>query len=251
MIQQVLKGRKILVCRPEPSATELCTVLNSVGASSIALPCIQILPIEPSQTSKQYIFNLDQYGKVIVVSQFAAHRVLSLVDELWPQMPAEQTWYGIGRKTTSVLAESEAQLYDAQQDLNSEGLLDIPDLQNVKGERILVVKGKDGRSKLEQGLRARGAQIDHLDLYERLKPEYSDEQLQNALNDFVPDSIITLSLETLDNLHAYSQQTNYSAYNAKLVVPSQRVASHAQRLGFKEIAVSEQLKPINLIQALK
>lgn len=250
MIKPLLEGRRVLVCRPEPSATELATVLESVGAKVKRLPCIEIQRSEVSGEQKQHIYDLDQYEKVVVVSQFSAQAIAEEVDALWPQHPTNQTWFGIGRKTSQCLEEAGFKTYNPNADLSSEALLSEPKLKQVKGEKILLVKGHGGRSKLEQGLRDRGAKVHTIELYKRVKPSYSEAILNDAINDFQADSIITLSAETLDNFHGFAKSVSTTPKHAVLVVPSSRVAKHATSLGYLNVRVAEQLKPINLIKCL-
>lgn len=250
MIKPLLEGRRILICRPEPSAAELASVLESVGASVKRLPCIEIQRSEINREQKQHIFDLDQYKKIVVVSQFAAQAIAEEVDALWPQPPTNQTWFGIGRKTSQCLEAARLNTHKPQGDLSSEALLLEPDLKQVKGEKILIAKGHGGRSKLEQGLRDRGAKIHTIELYERIKPSYSESTLNNAIIDFQADSIIALSAETLDNFHSFAQSVSATPKQAILIVPSARVAHHAKSLGYLNVRVAEQLKPIDLIKCL-
>lgn len=250
MIKPILEGQKVLVCRPEPSATELCKVLGSVGAQTCSLPCIEVQAIENKQTVKNTILELDQYEKVVVVSQHAATQLIALVDEYWPQPPAMQHWFGIGRKTTQLLVEAGLDVAKPDRDYSSEGLLEISQLTEVKGQKILIAKGKEGRSKLEQGLRDRGAKVQTIELYQRVAPVYTEQELQHSLIDFAPNSIVTLSAETLDNLHLFATSVGAEQKNTRLIVPSERVAKHARSLGYKKVQISEQLRPIDIIKAL-
>ena len=250
MIKAILEGHKVLVCRPEPSASELCTVLESVGAETCSLPCIEVQMLALDPQTKTIIYELDQYEKVVVVSQHAAAQLIGHIDELWPQAPAKQKWFGIGRKTTQLLAEADLDASEPDKDFSSEGLLENSDLKDVKGQKILIAKGKEGRSKLEQGLRDRGAKVTTIELYQRVAPEYSKKVLQESIVNFGASSIITLSAETLDNFHHFAKSLNAVPNETRLIVPSERVAKHAQSLGYKTAQVSEQLRPIDIIKAL-
>lgn len=250
MIKAVLEDQRVLVCRPEPSASELCKVLDSVGAQTRSLPCIEVQTIAIDPQSKRIIYDLDQYEKVVVVSQHAAKQLIALVDELWPQAPAKQKWFGIGRKTTQLLAEAGLDVSKPDQDFSSEGLLETPELLKVKSQKILIAKGKEGRSKLEQGLRNRGAKVTTIELYQRVAPKYSEAELQASIVDFGATSIVALSVETLDNFHRFATSLNAMPNQTRLIVPSERVAKHAETLGYQKVQVSEQLRPIDLIKAL-
>ena len=61
MISAVLQGARILVCRPEPAASELVQVFESVGAVTYTFPTIAIEPIALRTEDQQKIYDLDQY----------------------------------------------------------------------------------------------------------------------------------------------------------------------------------------------
>jgi uroporphyrinogen-III synthase len=249
-IKPILSGIKVLVCRPEPSASELCRVLESVGAEALSFPCLSIQKKELSGESKALIYELDQFEKVIVVSQHAAERIAQEVDALWPQKPEAQIWYAIGRKTADVLHQNDFNTHEPERDLNSEALLASPDLTNVKSQKILIAKGCGGRSKLEQGLRDRGARVSTLDLYERIETPYDAHEVKAALSDFAPHICIALSSETIDAVNRLAQSQSITTSELRLVVPSKRVARHAKALGFEHCLVSEDLRPIDLIKTI-
>lgn len=249
-IKPILGGYNILVCRPEPSASDLCKVLESVGAKVLPFPCLKIEPLELAADSKTLIYDLDQFEKVIVVSQHAAERIAQEVDALWPQKPHAQLWFAIGRKTAQVLSQNGFNTYQPDSDLNSEALLACPDLADVKGQKILIAKGLGGRSKLEQGLRDRGARVSTLDLYRRIEISYEGQDIRAALSDFTPHVCIALSAETVDALYTLAQQENLDISGLALVVPSTRVAKHAKMKSFKQCIVSKDLRPIDLIKTI-
>lgn len=251
MIKPLLEGIRVLVCRAKPQADELCKVMSSVGANTRAMPCIDIVPREINGATRSLILDLDQFSKIIVVSQHAAKLMLTQLDEYWPQPPAHQSWFAIGRASSQILHDYGLALHAPQKDLTSEALLDSPELQNVKGEKLLIAKGHGGRSKLEQGLRDRGAKVSTIELYERIKPQYEEEFLRASLNDFAPDYVVALSSETADNLKQFANQVQFDMHGTCVIVPSKRVAGHAVSIGLPNTLICEQLKPIDLIKAIR
>ena len=250
MIQQLLPDTKVLICRPEPSASELAVVLESVGAQCESLPTLIIKPIELSAEARQRIMDIDQYDHIIVVSQHAAALGLEIIDEYWPQFPIEQTWFAIGRKTAKVLKQAELNLIEPNQDLNSEALLSLPQLKTVADSKILLLKGKEGRNTLELELSRRGAKVDTLELYERTCPVYSSEILQTKLKAFDPGYIIALSAETLMNLIKLSENEQIELCNKAFILSSERVANIAREHGLKLSYVASNLMPMDIIRCI-
>lgn len=250
MIEPILADTRILICRPEPSASELARVLRSVGADCEVLPSIAIEAIELSPEARQIVMNLDLYHQVIVTSQHAAESGMALIDTFWPQFPSGQNWYAIGRKTAEKLKIVDDRLVAPDKDMDSEDLLALPELQDVRGQKILLLKGEGGRGVIQRSLQKRGAKVDAITLYRRIRPEYGNELLQNKLHQFDPHYVIALSGETLDNLRDLANQVNIDITQRTFILPSKRVANIALEYGFKLICVPDNLMPIDIIRCI-
>lgn len=250
MIQQLLPNTRVLICRPEPSASELSRVLESVGAACEVLPTLQIHALDLSAEARQKIMDLDQYAHVIVVSQHAASLGLSIIDEYWPQFPTAQNWFAIGRKTAMSLKPAGLNLIEPNEDLNSEALLNTKLLAKVKGKKILILKGKEGRNTIESELNKRGAVVDTISLYERVCPEYSASELEASLLEFSPSYIVALSGETLSNLIQMSKRVKVDLQHKAFILSSERVANIARDQGFKLTYIANNLMPMDIIRCI-
>lgn len=250
MIQTLLNKERILVCRPEPAASELVQVLNSVGADAAALPCIQIKKLPLDEVSKSRIMELDRYSHVVVVSQHAATIGLDWIADYWPQFPSGQQWHAIGRQTAKQLPTQELAISLPNADLTSEKLLQQEAFRNLKNQRLLILKGKNGRTMLEEQFKRRGALVDTIELYERIHPAYDDDTLRSKLVEFDPEFFIALSAETLHNLISCFDQIHYDAKAKSFILSSQRVANIAMEQGFHLTYVPENLMPIDIIRCL-
>jgi uroporphyrinogen-III synthase len=250
MIQQLLPDTRVLICRPEPSASELSKVLGSVGASCDVLPMLIIKPLDITAEERQKIMNMDQYDHVIVVSQHAAKLGLSIIDEYWPQFPIKQNWFAIGRKTANTLKPADLNLIEPAGDLNSEALLNMKLLAKVSGAKVLILKGKEGRSTIEHELGKRGASVDMISLYERICPEYTAAELEDSLIKFNPSYIVALSGETLSNLIAISKSIKVDLKNKAFILSSERVANIARDQGYKLTYIAKNLMPMDIIRCI-
>ena len=249
-VTAILGGIHVLICRPEESAQELSRALSALGASCYTFPTLDIVKLAISDIEKQQILSLDQYDNIIVTSQHAAKIGLDLIDSYWPQLPIQQTWFAIGQKTANVLATENLKLISPQKDLSSEELLKLPALQKVKDQKTLILKGKGGRGTISQVLTKRGAQVDEADVYQRICPHYSNEQIHAALIDFHSDYIAALSGETLLNLISLCAERHIDLSSKTFIVPSHRVANIAYEHNFKSVLIPANLKPIDLIKCI-
>ncbi|MFT6028670.1 MAG: uroporphyrinogen-III synthase [Oleiphilaceae bacterium] len=249
-VRSLLGGDNVLICRPEESAQHLATALSALGAKCHTFPTLKLLELPISDLEKQYILSLDQYQYVIVTSQHAAKIGLELIDSYWPQFPIEQTWLAIGLKTSSLLCTENIKLILPEKDLTSEALLKLPQLHKVKGQKILILKGKEGRQTLTQVLSKRGARLDSIELYERVRPSYTKKEISAALIKFKANYIVALSGETLLNLISLCEENNIDLSSKTFIVPSHRVANIAYEHSFKSVIIPANLKPIDLIKSI-
>lgn len=250
-VTAILGGVHVLICRPEEPAQALAKALSAMGASCYTFPTLEIEELAISDLERQYILSLDQYDYVIVTSQHAAKAGLELIDNYWPQLPIKQTWLAIGQKTASLLAAENIKLISPKNDLTSEDLLKLAPLQKIKHQKTLLLKGQGGREIISEVLRKRGAAVDEVNVYQRIRPNYSENKIQAALVDFPSNYIAALSGETLLNLISLCEAHHINLSSKTLIVPSHRVANIAYEHGFKSVLIPANLKPIDLIKCIR
>jgi len=152
--------------------------------------------------------------------------------------------YAIGEQTAQLLKNEiaalslKSQVHSPKQ-MNSEGLLAMPELANLSNTTWLIIKGIGGRKKLKQGLIDTGAKVLELDVYQRKLPDLiAQKQIASYTNPKHksprPIWLIT-SLEALTNLWRINQNR---ALNCQLIVSSNRLATEAARMKFKVVAQS-------------
>ena len=64
---------------------------------------------------------------------------------------------------------------------DSEGLLEMPELQSVRDKSIVVFRGEGGREKLKEALEERGARVTYAECYRRVRPQADAQPLAAAL----------------------------------------------------------------------
>ena len=83
--------------------------------------------------------------------------------------------------------------------LDSAGLLALPELAQLRGKRVVIFRGDTGREELAAALSARGAAVDQVPCYSRLKPS-GTRGLDDAFAEGRIDAVTLTSSEGLDNL---------------------------------------------------
>lgn len=215
---------RVLVTRPQPDNARLCDALLAAGYEPVALPLAVIESLPPDAAARRAIEDLDQFDVAICTSTHAARYGYAAVDRIWPQLPLAPIWLAVGAHTRATL-DAHGIAAISPQPATSEGLLDLPVLADVADKRCLIMKGQGGRDLLARVLRERGARVEHLELYRR----------QPLALDPLPASMeagfaVVTSAELLAAFEPVAPPLRQP--RLRLIVPSERVARLARRMGY-------------------
>ena len=259
-----LVGQRVLVTRPAHQAEPLCQRLSDLGAEPVRFPTLNITPIAECdngyQDLKQRILNLDLYCAVIFVSANAVRLAHEWVDQYWPQLPVNIEWLAVGSATARTLqhcglpvSTSAASNDPVNGAMDSEALLQLPQLQRLSGQKILICRGQGGRELLGDTLEQRGAQVDYAELYRRDIPVYSQAEIESIIYKSAASAMLVSSGNALTNLVTLTrvESTGVSALTGRtLIVPSQRVARLAAQYQFQQIQVAANATDDAMLAAL-
>lgn len=245
-----LVGRRVLICRPRPEAERLAQAFKSAGAEVRVLPMLERQAITDDPSIRTRILDIDQFRHVIAVSPYAAGLLIDWLDTWWPQTPSGLLWYGVGAGTAAVLSRYGLDTRQPETGHTSEALLDLPELAQFQHEKVLIVRGEQGRDLLPETLRARGAEVSLLALYRRFAPDHDDAVVKHSLGVFDPEVVITLSGETLNNLISLSNNSGHNLQQCLLVVPVERIADQARAAGLPRTCVPKSLADHAIVAAV-
>ena len=139
--------------------------------------------------------------------------------------------------------------------MDSEGLLALPALQQVRGLRVGLVTGVGGRDRLAPALQARGARMLRADVYARL-----DRRIPGARWDALVASLAAgqrywLALSSGDALRAWLAQCPPDARERLLALPvvaaSARLVATAREAGFARVHAATSARPAALVDAAR
>jgi uroporphyrinogen-III synthase len=187
----------VIVTRPQRLAASFAQKLAALGGRPLIWPAIVILPPADTALLAHVHATLASYDIAIFVSanavEFGARPALD-----WP---AHVAVYGPGPGTAEALAAAgipNARIPTTSWD--SEGLLELAELADVSGKRIVIFRGEGGREFLGNSLRTRGGVVDHVPCYRRVAPESGADGLIEAMRARRADALTLTSGEGLDNL---------------------------------------------------
>ncbi len=233
-----LDGLKVLVTRPQHQAQSLCEMITNAGGEVIAFPTLDIVPIDAGEMT-----DLDQHEMVIFVSQNA---VMYFDSKYKRQLADDVINIAVGASTAKCMQEHGFEhVLQAPAPAGTESLLTLPELTDVCGKQILIVRGQDGRELLADTLMERGAQIRYLEVYQRALPEPTQKSIAQAMS---AECIIISSVNSLDNLCQLVGKKNIK--NTHLIVVSKRIKQYAIEQGFKYIDVAENASDRALMQRI-
>jgi uroporphyrinogen-III synthase len=188
------KLSEVIITRPEKQALVWAKKLSLFDVGSKIIPLLEIKKFQDSvemesvvRPIKNCILNLDLYQKIIFVSQNAVEYGMEWIEAYWPQIPIGVDFFAVGETTANLLREYGVSVQDlaetTQGNMTSESLLSAPGLQEVDGDKILIVRGVGGRGHLTEELRKRGASVEYCEVYKREIPSQAKTQLLEWLQE--------------------------------------------------------------------
>jgi uroporphyrinogen-III synthase len=235
-VSGALNGAGVVITRPARQAAGLAHEIAALGGRPLVFPAIVILPPADEAALREVQWNLARYDIAIFVSANAVEYGVGN-PATWP---AHVLALAPGPGTAAALAA--VGIADARMPattMDSEGLLALPELDNVAGKRIVIFRGDGGRELLRTALEARGARVVQIECYRRGRPEGGATGLIEAWRDKRIDAVTLTSSEGLNNLWAIFDDEG-RAYLAATpaFVPHPAIAEHARNLGLHSVIVT-------------
>ena len=244
-----LAGITLVVTRPAAQAGHFIELARAAGATCVAFPTLEIEQVAIDAATQARL----QAG----TWDWGIFTSTNAVEYGWPALAATSVTRlaAIGRATARAL-EARGHPVDARPDsANSEGLLALPGFATMTGRRVLIVKGSGGRDLMRRELAARGADVLELVVYRRrlAAPQAAASQaLQRAVG--APGTWVAVtSAEVLEALLQLAlPEAQVALVESALLVPGDRVAATARRLGWRgPIVTSPTAEDASMLEALR
>jgi len=165
-----LAGRVVVVTRPQAQAAALADPLAELGAEVLLAPTIRIAPTGLNDEIRTAVRDVGQYDLVVFTSANAVREFVSCLHECGgtARSLGGVTVVVVGPATAAAAREAGMEPALMAEEFVAEGLLAAFDERDVAlaGARVLLPRAAQARDVLPETLRARGARVDVLPVYE-------------------------------------------------------------------------------------
>ena len=230
-----LSGLTVVITRPRLQAQVLEDLITANGGTAVLFPVIEIVaPTDPGPLMAR-LNRLDEFDIAIFISANAVTDGMKFIQTAGG-LPATLQLAVVGDATARALAKSghPADIHPKNK-FNSEALLAVEEMNNVAGKNIIIFRGDGGRELLADTLRARGANVEYAECYQRVKPDIDVSNLMNHWQNNDIDAIVVMSNQGLRNLQEMVGKAGQPyLQDSQLVVISERTVKLAQQSGFSK-----------------
>lgn len=197
-----LFGKRVLVTRAAHQASEVVSLVRSRGARPVVVPALRIAPPPDPTAVTRAVAELASYDAVVFTSENAVDRFFEAIRDAGRDARAfgGALVASIGTSTRDALRARgiEADVVPASAVGESLASALVASLEgrrgDVRGARVLLPRARVARDVVPDALRARGATVDVVAVYETLPPDEGDRaSLIEALRSGAIDVVLLMS----------------------------------------------------------
>lgn len=241
-----LHGLRILNTRPLEQAKILSQTIIEAGGVSVECPVLEI-----KASRKPWINllpDLNQVHLAVFISVNAVHYCYSELQNEGIHWPSTPQIIAIGQGTAQALKRLNIRVDAIPERPDSEHVLKLKSFQQLKNQTVLLFKGEEGRTLIEDFALRQGAHLIKLPVYQRVIPHYDSERMRFLWQNDSIDLILITSEQSLINLFAMFGEEGQEWLRSKTyLIISDRLAKAAFLRGIKKIIISH---PHRMIDAL-
>lgn len=243
----------VLVTRPGERGKELADMLNerqifAVHQSLFTIKTGEELPQLPSVISR-----LKSGDYVFIVSSNAVDYAVETLINTGFHFRSDLKYFAVGQRTAKYFTEKAEQpvVYPIESE-NSEGVLELPEMQDLSDKTVLILRANSGRELLAEQAVLRGATVQYLECYRREPVEEDISEKINLYKRLGVDTIVVTSSETLKSLYEQASEDCEWLFGCNLVVVGKRIAEISGQMGWQsdKIVISDKADNLSLMNTL-
>ncbi|MCQ9123928.1 uroporphyrinogen-III synthase [Rodentibacter caecimuris] len=242
----------ILVTRPDERGKQLADLLNQAGWVALYLPLFTFASGKELESLPGKLDRLKSGDYVFLVSKSAVDFSAKTLKEVGFHWREDLQYFTVGQRTAQHFACQSEQFirYPIEQE-NSEGLLALPQMQQLNGKQILILRGNGGREYFTEQAKKRGAMVETVECYRREPIIYNNDEQSSIYKRSGVDTLVVTSLEILHALIKFVPETEQSwLKSCKLVTVSARIADVAKSQGWQTVILSPKADNQSLLKTL-
>lgn len=229
----------ILVTRPDERGQALVEALNAQGIFALHQPLFSLEKGRELPILSTILSQLNAGDAVFAVSKTAVDFAAETLAQTGFHFRGDLQYFAVGQSTAAhFAAKAEQAVKYPLQSENSEGLLALPELQQVEGKNFIILRAESGRELVPQTMVERGALVQNVECYRR-EPlvENVAEKISLAKRVGV-DTILATSGEILSLLCEQTANADQEwLKQCHLIVVGKRIAHLAEELGWAKNAI--------------
>jgi uroporphyrinogen-III synthase len=231
------------VTRPLEQAGAFAAALQEAGASVVLCPLVAIEALPPPDDLAARLTGLDW---IVFTSANGVDRFLEVL--AGAPLPAGVKVAAIGPETAARLLALGARADLVPEKFKAEDLVDALAEVAVEGSRILVARASGSRDTLPEGLRARGARVEVVELYRAVAPPNTTARLHRLLDSGVDVVTLTSSSTARHLVDALAGRALPAGVRVACIGPI--TAASARELGLPVDIIAEEYTARGLRDAL-
>ncbi len=239
---QPLVGRRIVVTRPRDQIGPLAEALERLGATVLAIPLVEIAPIEDARPLDAALARLESYRWVVFTS---VNGVAGVRERLGGKsLPATSRVAAVGPATAEAIRTLGVEAAFVPDRFAAEEI--AAGLGPLQGARILVPQADIASPSLAVELRSRGALVDAVPAYRTVAIEPSPDELSELGRSV--DAIVVASGSAARSLAALPAGALFQGVVIVCIGP--KTAQAAREVGLPVGPVAEEATSEGIIDAL-
>lgn len=242
-----LRGRTIVVTRPEEQAPDLAGPLEERGARVLIHPTIEIVPPDDPEPLRRAAREAASYDWIVFtsVNGVKAFAEALAVQHLPP--PRSPGYCAIGPATGAALEDMGASPDVVPDEFVAEAVVEALDHEtDLTAKRVLLPRAAVAREALPEGLRARGAEVDVVEAYRTVPAEAGSGDLRRRLDAGEVDLVTFTASSTVRSFH---RSVGSDLGDARVAAIGPITAGTARELGYDVAVVAEEYTIPGLVEA--
>jgi uroporphyrinogen III methyltransferase/synthase len=182
-VSKPLKGRTVLITRPQAVSGPVAAALRRRGATVIVSPLIRISKPSSHSAVDRSLKSFSRYQAVVFTSANAVESFFARARKVLGGIPKTSAMiYAVGKSTAgsvAVLSKGRWRCSRFAEDAHSAALAKI--LRVPRGSHVLIPRAERGLNLLPQALRKRGAKVDVVAVYKTVPDADGRRKFRSAL----------------------------------------------------------------------